>query len=313
MSQLTKNLKTALRRTINSFGYDMHKLPPQPRKTSEVVEILIAGKTLKIHGGNPLRLVYQQNPDCNHLMAQAVKLIQEKYPTAWAVDVGANIGDTLAVIRSQANLPVICVEGDRHCYELLEENARQFDNIHVFNVFLSNQPGSAFVETEKEGWNTTLSETQPNKAGQQVKFETLDVLVGNLGCQTSVKFIKVDTEGYDMRILRGAYALLTSAKPVITFELNKDNIEPLGDDFPKFLAYLIGFGYDYFFLTDPHGNPVCTLGAGDERLFASLYNFSGYGHAIHYFDVWTFHRNDRDLFDKFMALEKILPTPAKHL
>lgn len=291
---------------INRVGYTIHKLPPAPRKTSEVVEMVVAGKTIKVHGGNPLKLVYQQNPDCNGLMTYAAMAIKEKYPTAWAVDAGANIGDTLAIIRSKADLPIICVEGDVHCYKLLDINACQFDRVHIFNLFLSEHPVSTIVNTDKDGWNTTLTESTSATNGHKITFETLDNLAKKLKCLPLIKFIKVDTEGYDMRILKGADTTLTSGRPVITFELNKENIEPLGDSVPDFFEYLIKKGFNHFLLLDPNGKSVCVLGAQDQNVFSSLYKNSGPGGFIYYFDIWAFHQDDEDIFMKIMKWQETL-------
>jgi FkbM family methyltransferase len=295
-----KLLKKPILKAINSLGYTVVKLPLQPRKNDTLVEVAVAGRRLVIHSGNPLWKVYQQNPSCNRALAVIAKLVTGKYPDAWAFDVGANIGDTLAVILSQAKLPVVCVEGDSHCYGLLQQNARQFESVHTLNVFLSSQPETVNVKIEKAGWNTTLLETEKTEATRQIKFETIDNIASQLGCRNRVQLIKVDTEGFDIRILRGAAGILSATKPVVSFELNKENIAPLGDSVADFFDFLSGHGYNNYFLTDPDGKPICTLSAGDGPLFSSLYKYSGPMKPVCYFDVLAFHANDQDLFDLFV-------------
>jgi FkbM family methyltransferase len=301
MNKFIKAVKVSILRVIYLFGYTVNKLPHKSKKTSDVVEMIVAGKKIKVHSGNPLRSVYTENPQCNIHMAQVAALVEEKYPAAWAVDVGANVGDTLAIIRSRTKMPIICVEGDSHCFELLQENAHQFENAHMFNMFLSNQPGSAFIKTEKEGWNATLSECQNQENSREIEFETLDRLADRLKCQAMVKLLKVDTEGYDMRILRGAAAILATTHPVLSLEMNKENIKPLGDDVGAFFEYLTGLGYCNFFLIDPTGRPVCVLDANDHKPFLSLYDFSGPAQCLCYLDIWAFHHADQDLFVNFLT------------
>jgi len=303
MSNFYKSLRAKISLAFQYLGYDVRRLPPRPRKTSDVVKIKVAGSELKIHGGNPLSRVYARNPRCNMHMARVAALIEKKYSAAWGVDVGANIGDTLAIVRSTAKMPVICVEGDNHCFALLQENAQRFKDVHLFNTFLSNKPGATFVKTEKEGWNTTLLETTDPENGREVRFETLDELSSRLKCQTAIKFLKVDTEGYDMRILNGAEKILTSARPVLSFEINKENIEPLGDDVGEFFNYLTGLGYCRFYLMNPDGGPVCILEANGHKTFMSLYQFSGFGRSICYLDVLAFHQDDEGLFEDFLMGE----------
>lgn len=301
---MVKHLKAGFLRAINSLGYTVIRIPPRPQKTSDVVNMVVAGKTIKIHGGNPLRRVYELNPQCNSQMAEVAALVEAKYPSAWAVDVGANVGDTLAILRSRTKMPILCVEGDTHCFGLLQENARQFDNVQLLNAFLSNESGSERIQTEREGWNTTLVKSQHPDRGREIKFETLDEVTARLKCQSLVKLLKVDTEGYDMRIVQGAKNILSTARPVLTWEMNKENIAVLGDDVGAHFDYLTGLGYRRFFIFDPDGKPICILGATDRLPFLSLYEYSGPAQGICYFDVWAFHQDDEQLFHQFLAGRK---------
>lgn len=310
MSSLTKEIKAGIIRTMNRFGYTIIKVRPSPKKSNAVVEIPFHGRTLKIHPGNPLYHAYRENPKTNAPMGLVANWVIDKYPAAWAVDVGANVGDTMLIIRSKADMPIICVEGDLHCYRLLEENARELERVHGFNIFLSDKSGTTQVSTEKEGWNMTLVESRKGQAGREIKMETLDKVIDDLGCKNSVKFVKVDTEGYDMRILRGAANTLAAAHPVLTFEINRENIEVLGDNVGDFYDYLTGLGYSDFLLADPNGDPVCVLGPNDRQVFFSLYTYSGPRRAVCYIDVWAFHRDDHDLFARFCDAQSASSSPG---
>ena len=46
--------------------------------------------------------------------------VYAKYPEMVSVDVGANIGDTAAIIRSACPAPIVCVEGDELLGHVLE-------------------------------------------------------------------------------------------------------------------------------------------------------------------------------------------------
>ncbi|HAZ47443.1 MAG TPA: hypothetical protein DDW76_13245 [Cyanobacteria bacterium UBA11369] len=38
--------------------------------------------------------------------------IFEKYPKSSAIDIGANVGDSAALIRQYSDIPVLCIEGN---------------------------------------------------------------------------------------------------------------------------------------------------------------------------------------------------------
>jgi FkbM family methyltransferase len=303
MQQVIQSLKLEVLNLIRRFGYAIHKLPPRPKKTSRVVSIMLGGKSIKIHSGNPLCFQYRNNPNYNNSIGILAALVQSRFPKAWVVDVGANVGDTLAIIKGHASLPVICVEGDAICYDLLQQNARLFDNVHLLRAFLSDQPGAMQIVTQKDGWNMTLTQAGPGHSGRTLQFETLDRLVQKLN-PSAVKLMKVDTEGYDLRILRGASGILARDQPVITFELNRENLEPLGDSVGDFFDYLVNLGYHHFILHDAGGRLICALGQHEKSVFLDLYQYSNLGQPIYYFDISVFHETDKGLFEKFLAAER---------
>ena len=304
MKQLLKPLKHSVSRLLGRVGYSVRKLPPKPRKTSKVTKIMLGGKSIKMHSGNPLCFEYKNYPQLNAHIGSVAALVQRQFPGAWAVDVGANVGDTLAILKGQASMPVICVEGDPICYELLEENAQQFKEVFLVKTFLSDKPGQSKVVLDKAGWNTTLTPVKTESSGQNLQFRTLDEVVQALSRQATIKLLKVDAEGYDMRILRGAASILERHKPVINFELNRYNIEPLGESVGDFFDYLVSLEYLNFILNDPLGGLICSINESNKAIWEDLYRYSYLGRPI-YFDVWGFHKTDKNLFDEFLAQRRI--------
>ena len=45
-----------------------------------------------------------------------------------------------------------------------------------------------------------------------------------------VKLLKVDTEGFEARILRGSQNVLKIGRPIVIFEYNRETLSPLGED-----------------------------------------------------------------------------------
>ena len=112
MTHPFKTLKLGVQGIFNRLGYVIVKLPPKPGETSGTAVVLVGGRKIKIHKKNPLYEAYQKNPELNSLIGIGARMVKERFPDSWAVDVGANIGDTLALIKAKADMPVICIEGD---------------------------------------------------------------------------------------------------------------------------------------------------------------------------------------------------------
>ncbi len=87
----------------------------------------------------------------------------------------------------------------------------------------------------------------PNAAGLalhpstdgEIPARTVDAL--NLD---DVGFIKVDTQGSDLRVLRGAERTIRRCRPVIVFEYERDLARAHGCEWEEFQAFLGGIGYD---------------------------------------------------------------------
>jgi FkbM family methyltransferase len=116
------------------------------------------------------------------------------------IDIGANIGDSLAQFRRFSSAPVTCVEPSAHFYSFLQRNAAQFGDVKLVNKlfaptalvgklsFISgNQTGFSFV-TEKD-------QDADRWRGEYVScdelFEDMD--------QTYI--VKTDTDGFDCHIV----------------------------------------------------------------------------------------------------------------
>lgn len=101
---------------------------------------------------------------------------------------------------------------------------------------------------------------------QTVKIKVLDDFFDS---QTTVDFIKVDCEGFELNALRGAVALLERDKPVVVFELHTDAKCANYSDFSHFFESL---GYELFeIITDVNfGN--WDIGAIDTLIPKTQYN-----------------------------------------
>ena len=306
MKQPLKTVKLGVQGVFNRLGYVIVKLPPKSEEKSGTAVVLVGDRPIKIHKRNPLFDAYRKNPQLNSLIGIGAEMVKNRFPDSWAVDVGANVGDTLALIKAKAAMPVICIEGDPICYELLQENARQFEEVFLVKTFLSDKPGEASVELQKSGWNATLKEAKTVSSGQRIQFQTLDQVVQGSHSHARIKLLKVDTEGYDLRILRGAAGILAKDQPLIAFELNRENVEPLGDSVGDFFDFLVKLGYKHFVLNDPVGGFICALNAQNRDVLLDLYQYSNLGRPIYYYDIWVFHHSDNDLFDRFVAQERAM-------
>src|SRR6266404_2800894 len=140
------------------------------------------------------------------------------------IDVGANFGVyTLVASRLVgATGKVIALEPTAQSFETLRQNIalNHFSNVRAFQVALTQSSGKAWLY---HGWdpvgNSLGMDPLRGDEGEEVQTESLDNLLEDNGIGR-VDDIKVDVEGAEELVLRGATKTLTSNRPVIIFEFN---------------------------------------------------------------------------------------------
>jgi len=124
-------------------------------------------------------------------------------------DVGANLGQTVGVVRNHFSRPVIhSFEPGETTFQQLKANTAGIPGLHLNNfglgarverrAFLENDHPdmSSFLEPGQDSWGTVTGR-------REVELDTVDHY-----CQSSavshVDILKVDTQGFDFEVVRGA-------------------------------------------------------------------------------------------------------------
>lgn len=135
-----------------------------------------------------------------------------------AIDIGAHVG-LWACDISERFENVIAFEPVAKFRECLEQNLkdRQITNVNIVPMALgpkANERVTLDVEDGNSG--ATHIKTYDKDDGYHVEMRTLD----SFGYK-NVDYIKIDSEGYEWQILKGAEWTLNDSKPIVILE-NKD-------------------------------------------------------------------------------------------
>lgn len=120
------------------------------------------------------------------------------------------------------------------------------DVIEVRQCALGSQPGTARLgHREHGGGNAALQ--QDNIPGSVavtvVRLDDLDV-------SQRVSFMKLDVEGFELEVLRGAQDTIDRDRPVIFGEFSSIWLHERGEDLPSYLRSLTTLGYELFAIHD---------------------------------------------------------------
>jgi len=168
------------------------------------------------------------------------------------VDVGANVGDWLGMVRESLAGPfaALAFEPSRSAFEELQRRFGADSNIVLSNVALGGAPGSlAFFEEPDAGRGSTLVAEFMRTRGttRTVTVTMLDSALRDAGWNR-VDLLKIDAEGYDLQVMRGARETIASRSiGVLQFEYNRA-WQLAGDTLRAAYTLLESSGYRVFVL-----------------------------------------------------------------
>jgi FkbM family methyltransferase len=145
----------------------------------------------------------------------------------WVVDVGANVGHYTKTFSDLVGSEgrVIALEPVPETFELLSGNVLLFQhsNVTLLNMAASDRPGVAGMQIPR--FDTGLANYyQANLSQGKPDLNVLTLRLDALPLPHSVRLIKIDAEGHDPAVLRGAEALLARDHPFLIVETGSSDV-----------------------------------------------------------------------------------------
>ncbi len=227
-------------------GWDSY----QARRPDRVVTATIDGITYELHLNELIdSSIYYTGAFEPHITAAIQRLV---HPGDVVLDIGANIGCHALRMAKLAGPSgrVVAFEPMPWARQKLERNIplNGFANVDVVARALSDKTQREHVHF-RSSWlvgPTGRSSEDPKSAGEHVvEFARLDDVLAEKGI-TRVDFIKLDVDGFEFKVLRGARRLLEEQHPSILMELGAYTLEAAGDDIREMTHYLVELGYRFY-------------------------------------------------------------------
>jgi|TARA_B100000085_G_scaffold155455_1_gene141220 FkbM family methyltransferase len=163
-----------------------------------------------------------------------------------AIDAGANFGSISVPISKKlgSSGKLYSFEMSKVMASRLKRNIEQnkCSNVELLNIALSDVADqSVFFGELEEDQKTNFGDIRINKEaeGTEVKTTTID----SLNIQDRVSFIKVDCQGYDLKVMRGAKETIEKHRPVVVFEWEDDMSSDFNDTIEDVLAFYSELNY----------------------------------------------------------------------
>lgn len=170
--------------------------------------------------------------------AGAQALLDLAQPNMSVLDIGTNIGTTLLQLARRVGKggSVQGFEPDPANFAKATRNLKLnawADHARVANVALGSESGQLKmfqVSPKNRGMNRILPAAQAEPSGfpsVEVAVRVLDDFLEEAQI-TRVDLVKIDVEGFEMNVLRGAQRLLSEMRPVLFIELDDLNLRDQG-------------------------------------------------------------------------------------
>ena len=167
------------------------------------------------------------------------------------LDVGAHIGEySKAILELKATAQIHAFEPDPVSFEILKKNFHLATNVVPHEIALGssvserslffNEPGSALASLYQR---TNLPEDTLFNKSISVNVLTIDSVCQEFGLEPD--FIKIDTEGCELEVLKGAADTISEYGPVIQFEFGGTSIDSR-TFFIDYWNYFDNIGYSIF-------------------------------------------------------------------
>jgi FkbM family methyltransferase len=297
---------------VKSLAYPAIKIARPIAKKLGVNHVVVSrlyGRALTMPAEHFLPATLMEFPQFNRPLSLAVEAIARTHPAHLqlaVVDVGANIGETVAIIEHYCpnKCSYLCVEPDGDLAELCEANHKNNARVRVERCCIGEEEGAP-VQLDDDGRANPCVRLAPDllKEVPHYHLMRLDTVATPFAkAHKGLSLIKIDTEGYDFSVLRSASNLLAEYKPAVYFEWFPRLLTSLDETVWSGFEYLAGFGYHYFVFFTSQGDFYCEISDPDRNFLLKLADSTIKNKNTEYFDV--FASTDKAVRDMLISISR---------
>ena len=158
-----------------------------------------------------------------------------------AIDVGANIGNHTLFFAEHFR-DVQAFEPNIDTYNLLEYNTNSISNICTHNIGVSDKEEFLTMSDDPSNHGGSSAVYEHSKGfTSKIKTKKLDVLIEQ---KDNIGLIKIDVEGLEYKVLKGATNVIRNSQPIIAFEQHTEDFTVGENDSPS-TQFLKELGYSF--------------------------------------------------------------------
>jgi FkbM family methyltransferase len=242
VAMLNAPLRGLLKRTVRLCGYDVHRFDPvryEPYDQQNIIEgrivrCVIDGSEVYFFVVDQEDIIQREHLHQRFYEQEELEIIKHAFRGGVFLDVGANVGNhTLFAAMYLGASRVISVEPNPIAYGILRVNVGlngQHDKITLYPVGLSDDRCRASIHIPSHNLGGGM--LAPGAADARIEVFTGDELLSG----STIDFIKIDTEGMELNVIRGLANTIRRDHPDMFVEVEDKNVD-------SFLRLMRTFGY----------------------------------------------------------------------
>lgn len=159
--------------------------------------------------------IYRTNTPWGHNIYNDLKRLKPDWSPQIIFDVGANVGQTaIAFHKAWPNAKIFSFEPVKDTFAILKTATQNLPNIEAVPMALGSSSGESSIKIFSDSRLASLDCNLSIRPS--TNYETIKILTSDEFCTLhsidSVSLLKIDTEGYDLEVLKGSINLLKNEK-----------------------------------------------------------------------------------------------------
>lgn len=252
----------------------------------------VHGRNLRMPLSHALPLYAARNPLYDTLPGRLCAFLRESRSSLRIIDVGANVGDSIAACGAEPHDRLLAVEPNHRFARFIRDNWPDAEQVQLCEIFCSSTAGEGDFEIEQHAGTASI---RPSGGGVRMRQMPLDSIVERFTDFARPDLLKVDTDGHDFEVLSGAMGMLARGTPAVLFECDVFGRVDYTEAVHATLHAIADCGYRRFLAYDHLGHligafPLRGGGGFDPLLFHQLVA------GRRYFDLLVLREGDFDAF-----------------
>ncbi len=266
---------------------------------------VIHGKEMRLPISHKLPIYVANCRYYDELPSRVSTYLRDQEGRLTMIDVGANVGDTILFCYEDQRDKFLALEVNPLFVKYLKRNCASIRNFELVETLCSSEDHNA-VTIKIAVAHGTASAVKSQK-GLTLQATKLDTIVAERPQFRQTNFLKIDTDGSDFDVIRGAHKTIGMSKPMVLMECDVFANKNYVSDFSETMKFFLHTGYETMIAYDNLGYLFGVFAVRDYMafkyaLFHQLISRRGY------FDLLFLSRAHRQFTDRELAyFESTIP------